>query len=120
MTKRLPRFKGHIVLLQKFEKYLTEICPVFLKIDYTLHFILRKKPFSKDFEIEVICLLNKKPSWILFIDEPVSLMGELKLYAMIFGITEVRILIARPNITEIGQTNAKSSSVRERMYYELF
>jgi hypothetical protein len=120
MSKKVPRFKSHILILQKFERYLTHICPIFLKVDYTLNYILKKKPVSKEFEFEIICKLNKRPTWIFFIDEPQSLMGELKHYALIFGITNVRIVICRPSLVDIHNTNENEKPIKERIYYELF
>jgi vacuolar-type H+-ATPase subunit C/Vma6 len=95
MQKQKPRFKGYISLFEKFEKHLTRTNPVFESIDYSIQYILTKKAGTSDFEIEVIFKLNSKPSWVMFINEPQTISEMLSSYAMIFSITNVRILISR-------------------------
>jgi hypothetical protein len=120
MQRKKPRFKGYISLLEKFEKHLTRINPVFECIDYSIQYILTKKAGTRDFEIEVIFKLNSKPSWVMFIDEPQTISEMLSSYAMIFSITNVRVLISRPLRLKIQSFNSEVIPIRERINIELF
>ena len=120
MQKQKPRFKGYISLLEKFEKHLSRINPVFESIDYSIQYILTKKAGTGDFEIEVIFKLNSKPSWVMFIDEPQTISEMLSSYAMIFSITNVRVLISRPLRLKIQSFNSEVIPIKERINIELF
>jgi len=120
MQKQKPRFKGYISLLEKFEKHLPRINPVFESIDYSIQYILTKKVGTSDFEIEVIFKLNSKPSWVMFIDEPQTISEMLSSYAMIFSITNVRVLISRPLRLKIHSFNSEVIPIKQRINFELF
>lgn len=120
MQRKKPRFKGYLLLLEKFEKYLNRCNPVFESIDYSIQYILTKKAGTDDFDIEVIFKLNSKPSWVMLIDEPHTISEILSSYAMIFSITNVRILISRPLKLKIESSNSEVISIKERINIELF
>ena len=89
-------------------------------LDYSIQYILTKKPGTNDFEIEVIFKLNSKPSWVMFIDEPRTISEMLSSYAMIFSITNVRVLISRPVRFKIDSGSKEEISIKERVHFELF
>jgi hypothetical protein len=120
MQRKKPRFKGYLLLLEKFEKYLNRCNPVFESIEYSIQYILTKKAGTDDFDIEVIFKLNSKPSWVMLIDEPQTISEILSSYAMIFSITNVRILISRPLKLKIESSNSEVISIKERINIELF
>ena len=120
MQRKKPRFKGYLSLLEKFEKHLNRCNPVFESIDYSIQYILTKKAGTGDFEIEVIFKLNSKPSWVMFIDEPQTISEMLSSYALIFSISNVRVLIARPLRLKIESVNSAVTPLKERVNIELF
>ncbi len=120
MPRKTPRFKGYILLLEKFEKHITKFNPVFNHLDYSLQYILKKKAGADEFEIEVIFRLNSKPSWLVFIDEPRDLSEILSTYILIFGISKYRILLSRPYWFNIASLKQEPIPIRERIHLELF
>ena len=120
MQRKKPRFKGYLSLLEKFEKHLNRCNPVFESIDYSIQYILTKQAGTGDFEIEVIFKLNSKPSWVMFIDEPQTISEMLSSYALIFSITNVRVLIARPLRLKMESVNSAVTPLKERVNIELF
>jgi hypothetical protein len=120
MRRKTPKFRGYILLLEKFEKHLTRNNPVFEMLDYSIQYILTKKPGTNDFEIEVLFKLDSKPSWVMFIDEPRTISEMLSSYAMIFSITNVRVLISRPLRLKIESGKKEVIPIKERVHFELF
>ena len=120
MPRKTPRFKGYILLLEKFEKHITKFNPVFNQLDYSLQYILKKKAGADEFEIEVIFRLNSKPSWLVFIDEPRDLSEILSTYILIFGISNCRILMSRPYWFNKDLSKQEPIPIRERIHLELF
>jgi hypothetical protein len=56
----------------------------------------------------------------MFIDEPRTISEMLSSYAMIFSITNVRVLISRPLRLKIQSFNSEVIPLKERVNIELF
>ena len=106
-------------IIKLFEKNLITHVPILRNVKFCLHYLIIRKPM-RDFDIEVLFILNTKRSCFLFMGKPFDLKRDLKLYAINFSIEKIRFIF--PNVAHFKTKSGLHTDVpiQERISIEYF